>query len=137
MTGRLTLMVRDDGVGGADPGAGTGLIGLQDRVEAIGGTITIDSSSGDGTCVVVRLPITVELDQGIGTSSPIARGGVTQESGLKAKQCPRLVCLADANSPSRVGAAPADLRQRARSRPPSNAGSSATTGEMGHTEAWP
>src|SRR3954462_15206705 len=76
-------------------------------------------------CVVVRLPITVELDQGIGTSSPIASGGVTQESGLKAKQCPRLVCLADANSPSRGGAAPADLRQRARSRPPSNAGSSA------------
>jgi signal transduction histidine kinase len=53
----LTLTVRDDGVGGADRGKGSGLIGLQDRVEALGGTITIDNSAGSGTCVVVTLPI--------------------------------------------------------------------------------
>jgi signal transduction histidine kinase len=63
--GTLTLMVRDDGVGGADPGGGSGLVGLQDRVEALGGTIKIDSSAGSGTCVVVTLPIATEPDQEI------------------------------------------------------------------------
>jgi signal transduction histidine kinase len=61
--GALTLMVRDDGVGGADPGGGSGLVGLQDRVEALGGTIKIDSSAGSGTCVAVTLPIATEPDQ--------------------------------------------------------------------------
>jgi GAF domain-containing protein len=61
--GTLTLMVRDDGVGGADLGKGSGLVGLQDRVEALGGTITIDSSPGSGTCVLVTLPMATESDQ--------------------------------------------------------------------------
>jgi GAF domain-containing protein len=61
----LTLKVRDDGVGGANPGGGSGLVGLQDRVEALGGTINIDSSAGRGTCVVVTLPIATEPDQEI------------------------------------------------------------------------
>jgi signal transduction histidine kinase len=61
--GTLTLMVRDDGVGGADPGGGSGIVGLQDRVEALGGTIKIDSSAGSGTCVVVTLPIATEPDR--------------------------------------------------------------------------
>jgi PAS domain S-box-containing protein len=61
--GTLTLAVRDDGVGGADPGGGSGLVGLQDRVEALAGTITIDSTAGRGTCIVVTLPIPTELDQ--------------------------------------------------------------------------
>jgi signal transduction histidine kinase len=60
--GTLTLMVRDDGVGGADPGGGSGLVGLRDRVEALGGTIEIDSPAGSGTCVVVRLPIAAQPD---------------------------------------------------------------------------
>ncbi|MDX6407035.1 MAG: hypothetical protein QOE13_106 [Gaiellaceae bacterium] len=64
--GTLTLVVRDDGIGGADPGRGSGLVGLQDRVEALGGTIKIDSSAGSGTCVVVTLPIATEPDQEIG-----------------------------------------------------------------------
>jgi signal transduction histidine kinase len=53
----LTLTIRDDGVGGADPGGGSGLLGLQDRVEALGGTIKIDSYTGRGTLLDVRLPI--------------------------------------------------------------------------------
>jgi signal transduction histidine kinase len=63
--GTLTLLVRDDGVGGADPGGGSGLVGLYDRVEALGGTIKIDSSVGTGTCVAVTLPIAAEPDQEI------------------------------------------------------------------------
>jgi PAS domain S-box-containing protein len=61
--GTLTLAVRDDGVGGADPAGGSGLVGLQDRVEALGGTITIDSTAGRGTCIVVTIPM--EPDQEI------------------------------------------------------------------------
>jgi PAS domain S-box-containing protein len=63
--GTLTLVVRDDGIGGATLGEGSGLVGLQDRVEALGGTITIDSSAGEGTCVAVTLPIAVEPHQEI------------------------------------------------------------------------
>jgi signal transduction histidine kinase len=55
--GALTLVVRDDGVGGADPGKGSGLVGLQDRVEALGGRITIGSSAGTGTCLIATLPV--------------------------------------------------------------------------------
>ena len=62
---RLLLSIRDDGVGGVDPSRGTGLIGLSDRVEALGGTIKVDSAPGSGTCVVVTLPIATEPDQQI------------------------------------------------------------------------
>jgi len=60
--GTLTLTVRDDGVGGAKPGGGSGLIGLRDRVEALGGTIKITSSAGNGTSIAVTLPIATEPD---------------------------------------------------------------------------
>jgi signal transduction histidine kinase len=55
--GGLHLSIRDDGVGGADPTQGSGLIGLRDRVEALGGTFVIDSPLGAGTAVLVALPI--------------------------------------------------------------------------------
>jgi PAS domain S-box-containing protein len=55
--GSLVLAIRDDGVGGADVGRGSGLVGLQDRVEALGGTIGIDSPPGGGTSLVVTLPL--------------------------------------------------------------------------------
>jgi signal transduction histidine kinase len=53
----LHLEVRDDGVGGADPSKGSGLIGLTDRVHALGGTISVHSPPGGGTSLVVDLPI--------------------------------------------------------------------------------
>jgi PAS domain S-box-containing protein len=58
--GGLLLSIRDDGVGGADSSRGSGLVGLQDRVEALGGTIRIDSPPGGGTSLVVTLPVDVE-----------------------------------------------------------------------------
>jgi signal transduction histidine kinase len=54
--GALTLSIRDDGIGGADPRRGSGLIGLQDRVEALGGTISVLSPPGHGTTLHVQLP---------------------------------------------------------------------------------
>jgi signal transduction histidine kinase/putative methionine-R-sulfoxide reductase with GAF domain len=53
----LELSIRDDGVGGAEPRGGTGLIGLKDRVEALGGRLTVESPPGHGTRLVVALPL--------------------------------------------------------------------------------
>jgi len=54
--GWLELIVSDDGRGGADASSGSGLTGLVDRVEAIGGTMQIDSSPHTGTAITVKLP---------------------------------------------------------------------------------
>ena len=53
--GVLHLSVRDDGVGGADP-TGSGIIGLSDRVAALGGTLNVDSPPGSGTIVTASIP---------------------------------------------------------------------------------
>jgi signal transduction histidine kinase len=53
----LQLAIRDDGAGGADPERGSGLVGLRDRVEAIGGTLVVDSPPGAGTSLLVALPV--------------------------------------------------------------------------------
>jgi PAS domain S-box-containing protein len=55
--GVLELSIRDDGRGGADPTRGSGLIGLTDRVDALGGTIDVASPVGEGTTLLVTLPI--------------------------------------------------------------------------------
>ncbi len=54
--GRLIIEVRDDGVGGVELGRGSGLVGLQDRASAIGGTLAVDSKPGVGTVVRAELP---------------------------------------------------------------------------------
>jgi len=54
---RLRVQVRDDGVGGAEPSAGTGLRGLRDRVEALDGRLLLESPPGGGTCVTVEIPL--------------------------------------------------------------------------------
>jgi signal transduction histidine kinase len=59
--GRLAVKVRDDGRGGADPAGGSGLLGLRDRVEAIGGTMELTSSPAVGTLLSVVLPIGADL----------------------------------------------------------------------------
>jgi signal transduction histidine kinase len=55
---RLLVEVGDDGRGGADPAGGSGLRGLADRVEALGGALAIDSRPGAGTRLVAELPLT-------------------------------------------------------------------------------
>ena len=55
--GALRVEVRDDGRGGADPAEGSGLLGLRDRVEAIGGTMRLTSPPGAGTSLRVELPL--------------------------------------------------------------------------------
>jgi signal transduction histidine kinase len=57
LDGKLVVEARDDGVGGAEPARGSGLIGLRDRAESIGGTIVIQSPTGAGTSLRVELPL--------------------------------------------------------------------------------
>ncbi len=55
--GVLELVVRDNGAGGASLDGGTGIVGIVDRVEAIGGTLELESAPGRGTTATVRLPV--------------------------------------------------------------------------------
>jgi signal transduction histidine kinase len=54
--GLATVVVEDDGIGGADPDHGTGLVGLTDRIEALGGRLHIESPRGRGTCLTAEIP---------------------------------------------------------------------------------
>jgi signal transduction histidine kinase len=54
--GNLLIAIDDDGIGGADPLAGSGLRGLADRVEALGGRLSVASCPGDGTTIAATIP---------------------------------------------------------------------------------
>ena len=62
--GVVRVSVRDDGDGGADAARGSGLVGLKDRVEALGGAITVESPPGAGTSVHVELPLDLSSPEG-------------------------------------------------------------------------
>jgi signal transduction histidine kinase len=61
--GSVLLSLGDDGVGGANAARGSGLAGLTDRVEALGGSITLHSAAGAGTHITVDLPLESVLAQ--------------------------------------------------------------------------
>jgi signal transduction histidine kinase len=56
VNGHVVIDVADDGVGGADPAAGSGLTGLADRVAALGGRLDVQSPPGGGTVVRAEMP---------------------------------------------------------------------------------
>jgi signal transduction histidine kinase len=56
------IRVEDDGVGGADPTAGSGLRGLADRIETIGGTLRVESVPGRGTRLTAEIPLGGEAE---------------------------------------------------------------------------
>ena len=53
----LRLAIRDDGIGGADPAQGSGLTGLRDRIEAVGGTFGVTSPASGGTALLIEIPV--------------------------------------------------------------------------------
>jgi signal transduction histidine kinase len=53
----VRLAIRDDGIGGADPRHGSGLVGLSDRIEALGGTLEVASPTGSGTTLLIEIPL--------------------------------------------------------------------------------
>jgi signal transduction histidine kinase len=67
----LRISVQDDGQGGADAGRGSGLVGLKDRTEAMGGVMSLQSPRGAGTSLVVELP----LDDPVTTAPPTVGSG--------------------------------------------------------------
>ena len=71
----LRVVVRDDGVGGADPARGTGLLGLKGRVEAIGGTVSLASPPGAGTLLDAALPLGEESRHPARIPPPPGEGG--------------------------------------------------------------
>ena len=86
----LQVEVHDDGRGGAELALGTGLLGLKDRVEALGGAITVESPRGKGTTLRVTLPITGVWPS---YSKPDARPTGRSSRGPR-HRCPRLFALA-------------------------------------------
>jgi signal transduction histidine kinase len=53
----VRLTVRDDGIGGADPSRGSGLTGLRDRIEAVGGSLDVTSPVRGGTTLLIKIPV--------------------------------------------------------------------------------
>jgi signal transduction histidine kinase len=66
----VAVSIQDDGIGGAEPGRGSGLQGLADRAEALGGRLTVASPPGRGTRVVAELPRTATSERARATSRP-------------------------------------------------------------------
>ena len=60
---RVSIIVSDDGRGGASASDGTGLGGLTDRVHALGGQLALDSDPGQGTTITVTLPPSVPVQR--------------------------------------------------------------------------
>ena len=80
INGEVVLHVGDNGVGGADPDRGTGLRGLADRVEALGGKLELSSPAGQGTTLTASIPCELE---------PRLSPQVPESSATRAQQ-PRL-----------------------------------------------
>jgi PAS domain S-box-containing protein len=53
----VRVTVSDDGVGGANASRGSGLLGIRDRVDALGGTMSLTSPPGEGTCLTIQIPV--------------------------------------------------------------------------------
>ncbi|WP_329253782.1 histidine kinase [Actinoallomurus sp. NBC_01490] len=71
----VRLSVHDDGRGGADLTRGSGLVGLKDRVEALGGSIEIISPPGNGTSILVGIPVEPADDGAEGPDRPVPDAG--------------------------------------------------------------
>jgi len=74
------LHVGDNGVGGADPDRGTGLRGLADRVEALGGKLELSSPAGQGTTLTASIPC--ELEPRLSPQVPVSSATRAQQPRL-------------------------------------------------------
>jgi glucose-6-phosphate-specific signal transduction histidine kinase len=61
----VVAVIADDGIGGADPSRGSGMRGLADRVEALGGRLDVGDRSVGGTVVTVTIPLDRGVDSGV------------------------------------------------------------------------
>jgi signal transduction histidine kinase len=85
----LRVRVSDDGRGGADPGAGSGLVGLKDRVEALGGRFSVQTAPDAGTTVHAELPLRRPADEaGLLDWSPAASSARGGRRLVRGRCCP-------------------------------------------------
>jgi signal transduction histidine kinase len=77
----LRLSINDDGIGGANPAQGSGLVGLRDRIEALGGRLDVTSPAGGGTTLLIRIPFGAQ-------SSARTASGAGGDGGMSRKQRP-------------------------------------------------
>jgi signal transduction histidine kinase len=84
--GTLRVRVHDDGIGGATPARGSGLLGLKDRIEALGGTFSVHSPAGRGTTVSCQLPVQADGERpDADRDDPPTAGGNGPDGGPEAR----------------------------------------------------
>jgi signal transduction histidine kinase len=79
--GTIELEIQDDGVGGAEPSRGSGITGLKDRVDTLGGTISLSSPVGAGTTIRMRLPVSPPDEGNRLVGRSVDPGPVSSDSG--------------------------------------------------------
>jgi signal transduction histidine kinase len=60
----VRLAISDDGIGGADLAQGSGLVGLRDRIEALGGRLELTNPTGNGATLIIEIPVERQNSQG-------------------------------------------------------------------------
>ena len=134
--GSVVVHVSDDGVGGADPANGSGLRGLADRVEALGGSLEVVSPAGAGTSLRAVIPGRAQSVDPALTAIPAGTAGRSPRRRLAWRRGRRLRLEVGAASaghalaerelrPIRSRGVRRDCRPRQRSRPPSRAAGTA------------
>ena len=111
-TGGLRLTVTDDGVGGASFSDGTGLQGLRDRAEAIGGRLTVSSPAGGPTAVSADLPLLRAT-----VAAPPLRVVLADDAAMIRQAFAELLAKAGVEVVAQAGDAPSLLREVAERRP--------------------
>jgi signal transduction histidine kinase/uncharacterized protein YhfF len=86
-SGQVEVAVDDDGIGGADPQRGSGLLGLDGRLDALGGALSIDSPPGGGTTLSLRIPVTPWRTPG----EPFLEFGHGEDGGAGARRIAKVV----------------------------------------------
>jgi signal transduction histidine kinase len=88
--GRLVVTVEDDGRGGADPTAGSGLRGLSDRLAAIDGRLTVTSPDGGGTTIRAELPLAIRASSSTAAPPPAGPSALARVRAVpEARAVPR------------------------------------------------
>ena len=100
----VRLTVRDDGIGGADPAQGSGLTGLRDRIEAVGGTLEVTSPTGGGTTLLIGCQSDAVATQDTVTQLVAAIRKVAREVPGPAERIARVCAGHDYSMPSKPAA---------------------------------
>lgn len=105
----VVISVRDNGIGGASLDAGTGVLGIADRIDAVGGSIHLESPRGAGTTVTVRMPIDLPPSEPPMVANLESGGGADPAVAGSSRAGAGLLVAAEAGDPAPGGAADAGI----------------------------